>query len=497
MFGFKYITESNGIIKKDIYDTKLYANIRESTTKITDVETQYRKDVPKVDILLEDLWAALYKAAPKKIENVPPSLKLNEVLLNEAESTQEWKNLRDTTMLDEWASALGAVAIGQKVIEEIPKEAKNKLKDAVESGLLAQKLLDEAKFLLEGAEYADNAKKKEIETRVNALKEKAQELTAKAESITEVIDSVKKDIRSAVKEGAATADELMQNANVFALGYSTGQGKPSAIESKKTFEIALKIAQDPTFRKIAEMAGRMVNIAMQKQKTKPNYEPQETAGITTGKDIQRLIATEYVYFTHQVLKREFYRKFTENNLLQYKFKGYEAEGRGPIVVCLDTSGSMDGLKSIWSRGVMIGLLAIAKRQKRSFAAIMFGSKDEIKVFSFPEPDKIQPDEAVEMARFAFRGGTDFETPLSTALNIIQESHYKKADLIFITDGIAQMSDRFINSFNEKKKEKKFKTIVVLMPGGSIKPLNKVADQIVKTEPVPDKDGEALDIMFAI
>lgn len=500
MPGIEYLTrDQRGIIKKDAYDVKLYNNIRNETPKITDVENVYREELPTIDLLLEDLWAGLYKAMPERTETVPPMLKLNEQLLNTAENLQDWKDLRDSTMLDEWASALGSVVVGEKVLQEIPEDAKNNLKDAVECGIMAQKLFEEAAFLEEGIEYTDDAeKKKKLQKKTRELKQKAQELAEKAEKQTEdVVTNIKKEIRNAVKKGVEEAGRILQNTNAIMHGFGTGNGQPSSVESKKAFDIAMEMLRDPVFMKIVEMAGRMITAALERQKTKPTYQPQENAGIAIGNDIQRLVATEYAYLTNLALRREFYRKFAEASLLRYELKGKEAIKKGPIVVCVDTSGSMDGIKSLWSRGVALGLLTIARRQKRSFAAVMFGSRNEIKTFEFVEPHKASIDDIIAVARFAFRGGTDFETPLATATEIMKKSEYQKGDIIFITDGQASMSHNFIENFNKIKKEKKFKVIVVLMPEGWIKPIGAIAEQVIRTEPVPGKDEETLNIVFSI
>lgn len=497
--GYYLTREQRGIIKKDAYDVKLYNNIRNETPKITDVENTYREELPTIDLLLEDLWAGLYKAMPERAETVPPMLKLNEQLLNTAENLLDWKDLRDSTMLDEWASALGSVVVGEKVLQEIPEDAKNNLKDAVECGIMAQKLFEEATFLEEGVNYAENAeKKKELQKKAQELKQKAHELAQKAEEQTEdIITKIKKEIRDAVKKGTEEAGRILQNTNAILHGFGTGNGQPSAVESKKAFDIAMEMLKDPVFLKIAETAGRMITTAVERQKTKPNYQPQENAGIITGHDIQRLVATEYAYLANPILKHEFYRKFAESSLLQYELKGKEALKKGPIVVCVDTSGSMDGIKSLWSRGVALGLLTIARRQKRGFAAVMFGAKNEIKTFEFAEPEKASIDDIIAMARFAFQGGTDFETPLATAMEIMKKSEYQQGDIIFITDGQASMSQSFIENFNRTKKEKEFRVIVVLMPEGWIKPIDAVAEQVIRTEPLPGKDNEVLNIVFSI
>ncbi|MDQ0341118.1 uncharacterized protein with von Willebrand factor type A (vWA) domain [Caldalkalibacillus uzonensis] len=44
-------------------------------------------------------------------------------------------------------------------------------------------------------------------------------------------------------------------------------------------------------------------------------------------------------------------------------------------------------------------------------------------------------------------------PLKQALDVTEESRFKKADLIFVTDGQASLPHSFVETFNERKKRK--------------------------------------------
>src|SRR5439155_502145 len=69
------------------------------------------------------------------------------------------------------------------------------------------------------------------------------------------------------------------------------------------------------------------------------------------------------------------RRLVEGRLLSYSLRGVDERGRGPMIVCLDGSGSMAGDKVIWSKAVALTLLEIARRQRRLFRFICFSSAD--------------------------------------------------------------------------------------------------------------------------
>lgn len=85
--------------------------------------------------------------------------------------------------------------------------------------------------------------------------------------------------------------------------------------------------------------------------------------------------------------------------------------------------------------------------------------------------------------------TDFESPLNKALDLIKDSRFKDADIVFITDGDCYVSDSFCKKFKQIKEEKGFKTMGVLVNMGrghvsdsslkefcdSITPVSNIAD----------------------
>ena len=60
---------------------------------------------------------------------------------------------------------------------------------------------------------------------------------------------------------------------------------------------------------------------------------------------------------------------------------------------------------------------------------------------------------VNLAQTFLSGGTDFSLPLGRSLNIIIESRFKQADVIFVTDGEDRIRDSFLEEFNKEKKRK--------------------------------------------
>ena len=90
--------------------------------------------------------------------------------------------------------------------------------------------------------------------------------------------------------------------------------------------------------------------------------------------------------------------------MQYEQKGHEVLGKGPIVLCLDQSGSMHKLDT-QSKGFTLALMSIARKQKRDFCLVLFSTRTKIIKY---EKGKIKGSDMVNFALTFLGGGTNFE-----------------------------------------------------------------------------------------
>lgn len=92
---------------------------------------------------------------------------------------------------------------------------------------------------------------------------------------------------------------------------------------------------------------------------------------------------------------------------------------------------------------------------------------------------------VELATTFLGGGTNFESPLSMAANVISKSRFKKADIVFVTDGEAGVTDRFIESWNELKAKKDFRVLSLLIGTECDNVVKLFSDRVVKASGFQD------------
>jgi len=100
---------------------------------------------------------------------------------------------------------------------------------------------------------------------------------------------------------------------------------------------------------------------------------------------------------------------------------------------------------------------------------------------------------VNLAQTFLGGGTNFALPLDKAMNVINESRFKQADIVFVTDGEDRLRDSFLEAFNKEKKEKAFK-VLSLVIGRSTNTVTQFSDKVVQ---VKDFDDEGSFTAFEI
>ncbi len=197
----------------------------------------------------------------------------------------------------------------------------------------------------------------------------------------------------------------------------------------------------------------------------------EVFGVDKSSNLSRVLPSELLNLEDENLKYLFYAKYLENSLLTYEIKAKEETekneteekigNKGPIVVCLDTSGSMKGTPLLKAKALVLAVIGILKEEKRELHIILFGAKGQIQEISLngEENDVVK---AVKFLKKSYEGGTDFETPLRRGIEIIDISKvYNNADILMVTDGACRITYQFRKLLMEEKKRLDFKIYTII------------------------------------
>ena len=507
--GYSY----NALEHYDV-DIDIYNDIVDQSPVMQQTLEEGEELLPTFKYLHQDIFLSLYKYKARVLPEVDMhiSTRMNRGIISNLINTPEYISLRHTCRMDQFNAALGTEIIGREAID-ILREAIEKLKDLEQKKDAMDRLMEEEEKideliediedideLIEDAKRAGNGSlAAQLEQERQAKEQSVATLKAMANKIAEDCDELIEDdglasevsttMGSTLTETGKQVQEVSELCEAWGLG--TGENCQVAFQNKK--DAIERIRRSSKLHKLTDLVGKFKESAIVEQKKKAKHGAVEIKGVTTGDKIQDTLPSDRMNLCNDITKGDFYRRMSEHGLLQYSKESNKQKNKGPIIVCVDTSGSMQGDEEIWSKALTVGILEVAQMQKRDFACIIYSSHADKPIVI--KKDEIAPQKIIDCAERFHNGGTSFEAPLNEALELIKDSTFKNADIVFITDGDCYVSDNFSRKFKQIKEDKDFRTLGVLVNMGcghvSDSSLKEFCDNITLVSDIADlNDGNS-------
>ena len=104
-----------------------------------------------------------------------------------------------------------------------------------------------------------------------------------------------------------------------------------------------------------------------------------------------------------------------------------------MIICLDTSGSMQGAPEAIAKAVVLEAVRVAQRERRGCTVIAFGGPDAVleQLLDFSAEGFAR---LMQLIGQGFDGGTDVQTPIERALQRVKEQQWASADVLIVSDG---------------------------------------------------------------
>ncbi|HRP67449.1 MAG TPA: VWA domain-containing protein [Thauera sp.] len=182
--------------------------------------------------------------------------------------------------------------------------------------------------------------------------------------------------------------------------------------------------------------------------------PGETRGVHRSGRVARMLPAEAMLLGHPQLRLVWHARHAERTLLAYEDDDHLQEEclrpapvlrpslrpapakrleMGPMLVCVDTSGSMQGGAEAVAKAVVLEAVRCAHAQGRACLVFAFGGPDEVVEMALG----IDAPGVAQLAHFlgrSFGGGTDICGPLERAIARLEEAEWQLADLLIASDG---------------------------------------------------------------
>jgi uncharacterized protein with von Willebrand factor type A (vWA) domain len=223
--------------------------------------------------------------------------------------------------------------------------------------------------------------------------------------------------------------------------------------------------------------------------------PMETRGITRSDDISRMLPCESVFLGHPQLKMLWHARRAEKALLTYRVEGVLSEHvlteneileskpekkerleRGPIIVCLDTSGSMQGTPEIVAKALTLEAMRVALTEKRACYLYAFSGPQQV----IEHQLELTEQGLTKFMAFliqSFHGGTDIQAPLEKAVAKLDTEEWKRADIMIVTDGEFSVPSNTVELINKAKEKNKLRIHGVLVGGWNSSAIEKLCNPV--------------------
>ena len=243
------------------------------------------------------------------------------------------------------------------------------------------------------------------------------------------------------------------------------------------------LEKDESLKELAELIGRQEaekeryeKELRDKVEIKTEFHPKsayrgQISGLRLSGEISSALPTELAMSQNPVTKLYFAQKFAEKKLLSYSYSNQqksfreehrqeeieravkETEQKGPVIICVDTSGSMQGTPERVAKTITFALAKKCLDEDRKCFLISFSTDIEVQDLSeFERSNGLA--ELVKFLRKSFMGGTDASRALEKSLELMQTENWKNADLLAVTDGeMCGFSGKLISDINAQKENK--------------------------------------------
>lgn len=200
-------------------------------------------------------------------------------------------------------------------------------------------------------------------------------------------------------------------------------------------------------------------------KYRRNVRGEHISGVTLGDTLDYALPEELAGLSDPDLELLFDIKLINRCLLTFDFirmarvfeggKGTEPqkqEEKGPVIICVDTSGSMKGEAEDYGKAVALVLALKCLEASRPCHIINFAIENEnITVESSRTEASLE--EVNSFLRRSFRGGTSIDNAMLKVSEMIEnEPDFARADVLFITDGKYMFSSETVSEASRIKQK---------------------------------------------
>lgn len=297
-------------------------------------------------------------------------------------------------------------------------------------------------------------------------------------------------------QGAKEAEELVRTLEQLApgIGWGAAPGHLHATLARHLDRLAELLSSLSSLRALARQLGRLEADT----RSIPGQQggSEEVTGVRVGGDVALALPSEWALLGDPDTEDLFYLRLAEHRLVSLELAGDGVDGvsfdrsRGPVILCIDTSGSMQGPPEEGAKALVLAVAREVLPQGRAVHVVLFGAPGERTEFRLRRGAGGLEDLLAFLVR-GFSGGTDFDTPLVRAMELIRERDFARADVVVVTDGYAYASREVTETVAATRRDRGLRIWSVLIGPGSSRGVDAFSDEVWRIDPVQESPSQLL------
>ena len=253
---------------------------------------------------------------------------------------------------------------------------------------------------------------------------------------------------AAAARAAAAAGRELDDLREASVSLGLGPGRPGANDPRAVAALFKRVRADPGLRRVCELAGRFRLVARSQQRRKSDDGFDEVTGVTLGGDVGRLVPAELARLLVPELELDALRRIAERQALCREYGATEPVGKGPVVVCVDESGSMEGAKAETAKALALAVAWVARRQRRWAGLVAYSGDSGERLLALP-PGRWDELALADWVSAFIGRGSSLDVPVRELPDYVRRlgAPTGVTDVLFVTDAACRIPADVVARFN--------------------------------------------------
>jgi uncharacterized protein with von Willebrand factor type A (vWA) domain len=271
----------------------------------------------------------------------------------------------------------------------------------------------------------------------------------------------------AVGKAVAEAGKEVTELHEASAALGMGTGSPGSNDPKTVAALFKRVRADPALKRICELAGRFRRVAQSKQRLKVSHGSDDVVGVEPGGDVSRLLPVELGKLLVPELELDTLRRIVEGQAFCREHHAVEPAGKGPVIVCLDESGSMSGERIHTAKALALALAWVARTQRRWCALVAYSGDSGERLLPLP-PGRWDEGKLTDWLCAFIGKGSEIDVPVRELPRMYRELKAPSGvtDVVFVTDAVCRLPSDVRKAFLDWKREAKARLVTLVLNNGA-------------------------------